>query len=226
MLKSNQIFSIRRMAYPVLGLALIAAVLLHPAVGQAIQRAFGDRSAASDFAPFRGGTELDLGSLSASQSKSLENVIANFPADSADVAGARVLQGGLGRFNSKLVVVPSSSRRGLCYSLLAAAGFPSMTYCYRPLEAGALDSSLSGQRFMVSTLESLNDGTVGTQVFGVTLDDVRALRIQVDGAWRDLPIENSSFYLDLPTSDLGSIGEVEATLADGSKQLHDTTTGG
>lgn len=209
-----------------LGLALIAAVLLRPAVGQAIERAFGDRSSAPDFAPFRGGTELDLGSLSADQRKGLGNVVANFPAEAADAAGARVLREGLGRFNSKLVVVPSSSRRGLCYSLLAAAGFPSMTYCYRPLEAAALDSSLSGQRFMVSTLESLNEGTVGTQVFGVTLDDVRALRVQVDGAWRDLPIQNSSFYLDLPTGNLGSIGAVEATLANGSKQLHDTRTGG
>ena len=59
-------------------------------------------------------------------------------------------QDGLGRSNSKLVIVPSSSPRGLSYSLLAAAGFPSMTYCYRPLEAGALDSSLRGQRFMVA----------------------------------------------------------------------------
>jgi len=51
-----------------------------------------------------------------------------------------------------------------------------------------------------SPLESLNDGTVGTQVFGVTLDDVKALRIRVDGAWRDLDVWNSSFYLDLQTS--------------------------
>jgi len=129
---------------------LIAAVLLRPAVGQTIHRTFGDRSAAPDFAPLRGGAELNPGSLSEDQRKGFQNVVSNFPAESADVAGARVLQDGLGRSNSKLVIVPSSSPRGLSYSLLAAAGFPSMTYCYRPLEAGALDSSLRGQRFMVA----------------------------------------------------------------------------
>lgn len=95
-------------------------------------------------------SQLNPGSLSEDQRKGFQNVVSNFPAESADVAGARVLQDGLGRSNSKLVIVPSSSPRGLSYSLLAAAGFPSMTYCYRPLEAGALDSSLRGQRFMVA----------------------------------------------------------------------------
>jgi hypothetical protein len=62
-------------------------------------------------------------------------------------------------------------------------------------------------------------------VFGVAEDSVTSLRVLVSGAWRELPVANNGFYVDLPGVQRSEVGTVEATLSDGSKQVHDLQTG-
>ena len=72
--------------------------------------------------------------------------------------------------------------------------------------------------------ESVSAGTVGVQVFGVVDDDVASARVQVNGAWLPLRLARNGFYLDLPGVSYDQMGRFEATLRDGSTQIHDIRT--
>lgn len=148
-------------------------------------------------------------------------------ADAQDLSSVRTLASELGRFESRLVALPSFHGQNICYSLLAAEPTdPGMTYCYRPYAAAA-PAGLVGEHFSVSALESRTgpNGDVGTQVFGVAEDGVVGARVQVGGSWNKIPITDNALYLDLPGVPRSDVGTVEVTLSNGSTQLHDLQTG-
>ncbi len=72
--------------------------------------------------------------------------------------------------------------------------------------------------------ESVTNGTVGVQLFGVVDDNVASSRVQVAGNWRSVPLANNGFYLDLPGVNYSQMGQFEATLKNGSVQVHDIRT--
>jgi hypothetical protein len=157
----------------------------------------------------------------------VEPIAADLGATAADQQSVHVLANDLGTFRSRLVAFPAMSGRNVCYSLLGSASTdPGMSYCYRPGDIHA-PPGLAGERFSVVAPESRRgeNHDVATQVVGVAEDSVASLRVLVSGAWRDLPISNNGFYLDLPGVPRSDVGTVEATLTDGSKQLHDLRTG-
>jgi hypothetical protein len=86
-------------------------------------------------------------------------------------------------------------------------------------------SGLKGQHFDAVALESVIDSRVGSQLYGIAFDDVEHVRVSVDGTWRAVPVVNNSFYLDLPGTANKSVVVVEATLEDGSVQVHDIQAG-
>jgi hypothetical protein len=47
----------------------------------------------------------------------------------------------------------------------------------------------------------------------------------VAGSWQILSIKRNGFYLDLPGVPHSAVGVVEATLLNGTKQIHDVQTG-
>jgi hypothetical protein len=141
-------------------------------------------------------------------------------ADRGDLSKLRVLGEGLGRFDSRLVALPSASGGTICYSLLAARNTdPGMSYCYPPF-APSLPAPLAGLHFNVSTLYSALDGTPDVQVFGLAFDDVEGIRVRVDDAWEPAVMVKNGFYLDLPGRRLNDVEVVEAHLADGSTQAY------
>jgi hypothetical protein len=71
----------------------------------------------------------------------------------------------------------------------------------------------------------MDEGRGGTQVFGVAEDSVKSIRVRVAGAWLEMAIRRNGFYLDLPGVPHDQAGVVEATLEDGTKQVHDIQTG-
>lgn len=145
--------------------------------------------------------------------------------DATDKTQFRVLAAGLGHFNSRLVAFPARSGHNICYSLLGAKPEdPGMSYCYQPGN-DAVPAQLVGERFSVVALQSVIDGQVSTQLFGVAENPVKGIRVMVAGSWRDVSIKRNGFYLDLPGVPHYDVGIVEATLANGSKQVHDIQTG-
>lgn len=145
--------------------------------------------------------------------------------DASDKSHFRVLATGLGQFNSRLVAFPARSGENVCYSLLGASQYdPGMSYCYQP-RGDNLPAGLAGERFSVVALQARIDGVTGTQVFGVAENNVKSIRVNVAGNWRDAPITRNGFYLDLAGVPLSDVGIVEATLANGSTQVHDIQTG-
>jgi hypothetical protein len=110
--------------------------------------------------------------------------------------------------------------------LAAQRADPGMAYCYRP-SADNAPAGLVGEHFSVSGLEARTGPNldVGVQVFGVAEDDVSSVRVLVAGNWQKIPIVNNGFLLDLPGVSRSEVGTVEATLSDGSTQLHDLQTG-
>jgi hypothetical protein len=137
----------------------------------------------------------------------------------------RILGANLGQFDSRLVAFPARGGQNVCFALLGRTVYqPAASYCYQPRGAG-LPAKLAGERFSVVGLWGVIDGNGGTQVFGVAEDSVKSIRVMVAGAWRDVPIERNGFYLDLPGVPHRQVGTVEATLTDGTKQIHDIQTG-
>jgi hypothetical protein len=154
-------------------------------------------------------------------------IAADLGATTADLDHFQVLADGLGTFQSRLIAYPAMSGENVCYSLLGPDSTdPGMSYCYRPGDTQA-PAGIAGERFSVVALESHagEHRDVGTQVFGVAEDSVASLRVLVSGAWHSVPINNNGFYLDLPGVPRSEAGTVEATLADGSMQVHDLRTG-
>jgi len=145
--------------------------------------------------------------------------------DGTDRTQFRVLAAGLGRFHSRLVAFPARSGNNVCYSLLAARlADPGMSYCYAP-DSAARPLGLAGERFSAVALQSVTDGQLGTQLFGVAEDTVSAIRVNVAGSWRAVQIKRNGFYVDFPGVAHADVGLVEATLDTGLKQLHDIQTG-
>jgi len=85
---------------------------------------------------------------------------------------------------------------------------------------------VKGEHFSAVAPYSNIDGKAGTQLFGIAFDDVKALRVNVAGHWRAVPLHDNGFYLDLPNVAQTDVGVVEATLSDGTVQRHDIQTGG
>jgi hypothetical protein len=142
-----------------------------------------------------------------------------------EIAQTRVLGTGLGRFHSRLFIYPANDNRNVCFGLVAASPKdPGMVYCYSPGNPSA-PPEIAGEHFGVVAPESASDGTVGVQLFGVVADDVRSARVQVKGEWRPVPLARNGFYLDLPGVGYDQMGRFEATLKDGTTQLHDIRTG-
>jgi hypothetical protein len=142
-----------------------------------------------------------------------------------EIAQTRVLGADLGRFHSRLFIYPANGNRNVCFGLVAASPQdPGMVYCYSPGNPSA-PPEIAGEHFSVVAPESVSDGTVGVQVFGVVDDDVVSARVQVKGEWRPLRLARNGFYLDLPGVSYDQMGRFEATLRDGSTQIHDIQTG-
>lgn len=143
----------------------------------------------------------------------------------ADLAKLRLLGDNLGRFDSRLVAFPARGGRTICYSLLGkTAEEPGMSYCYQPGNS-VMPAKLADEHFSAVALESVRDSQVGVQLFGVAFDDVVSLRVHVGDNWIGVPLANNGFYLDLPGVPHDLVGLVEATLANGTKQVHDIQTG-
>lgn len=144
----------------------------------------------------------------------------------ADVARARVLLRGLGKYNSRVIAVPSRSGRTICFALAGQLPEdPGAAYCNQPFDPAA-PASVAGEHYGVMALYSAFDGTPRVQLFGITFDDVAQLRVNVKGTWRDVPVSGNAFYLDLPQTQEQDVGGFEATLSDGTVQRHDIQQGG
>lgn len=134
-----------------------------------------------------------------------------------DTAKVRSVATDLGRFRSTLQLFPSTSGALLCTALVGATpADPSMSYCLEP-NAPDNPAALKGRSFNAIALYSSVD-TPGIQLFGFAFDTVVSLRANAANGWHSLPVRDNGFYLDLPGAALGSVTEVEATLADGSTQ--------
>lgn len=143
----------------------------------------------------------------------------------ADISKMRLLTNGVGRFDSRLVAFPTETGASICFSLVGSTGLaPAMSTCWRPHDPD-LPESLRGQHFDAVALYSF-DGAPTVQLFGVAFDDVKKMRVQVSSAWRDVPVTNNGFYLEIPGVQHEEVGIVEATLADGTIQVHDIQKGG
>src|SRR5207244_1074328 len=94
-----------------------------------------------------------------------------------DIAQTRVLASDLGRFQSRLFIYPATGDRNVCFGLIGAnPQDPGMVYCYSPGSASA-PAEIAGEHFSVVAPESVSDGTVGVQLFGVADDDVGSVRV-------------------------------------------------
>jgi hypothetical protein len=174
--------------------------------------------AADLFAVFRAGE-------SAAPDPEITHVEQEVGVTPADRKRRRILGSDLGQFDSRLVAFPARGGQNVCFALLGRTVYqPAASYCYQPRGEG-LPAKLAGERFSVVGLWGVIDGSGGTQVFGVAEDSVKSIRVMVAGAWREVPIERNGFYLDLPGVPHRQVGIVEATLADGTKQIHDIQTG-
>jgi hypothetical protein len=143
----------------------------------------------------------------------------------ADLAQTRLLASNLGRFHSRLFIYPERDDRNVCFGLVAATPQdPGMVYCYSPGSSSA-PSEIAGEHFSVVAPESVSDGTVGVQLFGVADDEVATARVEVDGRWLPVRIARNGFYLDLPGVGYEQMGRFEAKLRDGTTQTHDIRTG-
>ena len=220
----------RRAPFLVVGIAIVAmasagAVLALNAndVGSTDEGAPGSILPASSPAGF----SVFARAESAKPDEEVTSIATDLNATAADRDHFQVLADNLGSFQSRLMAFPAMSGRNVCYSLLGTTvGHRGMSYCYRPHSSHA-PPELADERFSVVAPEFRTGDSleVDTQVFGVAEDDVASLRVLVAGTWRQLQIANNGFYLDLPGVPRSKAGIVEATLTDGSKQLHDLQTG-
>lgn len=134
-----------------------------------------------------------------------------------DFSRIRALGTRLGRFQSQLVAYPANDDRNVCLALEGISAVdPAMLYCYQPTPE---------KHFNAIALEGATNHNFGVQLFGVAYDDVIVMPAQVAGEWHDVPMNQNSFYLDLPGVRHAQVGVVEARLTDGSTQTHDIQTG-
>jgi hypothetical protein len=144
--------------------------------------------------------------------------------DQAEIAQTRILRDNVGRFHSQFVIFPAHDRQNLCYGVFPAlSSDPGVLYCYSPGNPSA-PSGIAGEHFSVAAPESVSGGEVGVQLFGVVDDEVTSIRVRVAGAWRSVAHDHNGFYLDLPGVSYDQIGNLEATIKDGSLQVHDIQT--
>lgn len=162
---------------------------------------------------------------SASQAEpQLENLL-DLPNQKADFDKLHVLGSELGAKNSRLVAFPSESGQVVCYALLGfTPADPGMSYCYAPYDPG-LPDGIKGEHFSAVALYSAAGGEPRVQLFGIAFDDVVKVRVQAAGEWKSVPLNNNGLYLDLPGLMHEQVGIVEATLADGTVQVHDIQAG-
>ncbi len=139
----------------------------------------------------------------------------------ADLTQMRVAGRGLGRLDSRLVIFPARDDQNICYTTIGSEG-SGMLYCYTPRGADA-PPGLGSAHLNVMKMYSPTGGS-HVDAFGVVFDDVKALRVEVRGQWRNAPLLNNAFFLEVPNASPDDIGLVEATLSDGSVQLWDTHT--
>jgi hypothetical protein len=159
--------------------------------------------------------------------------------ENSDLGQVHEIAADLGSYRTKLLIWPAQNGTSVCYALVHV-----YAYCY-PLSDPI--QSAGGEHFNVSRLQSRISGHVGTAVFGVAFDDVVRLRIQVNGAWRPVRLYKNGFYIELPNTffedctftplykeDGVTTGNfdcrpsdrlvLEATLAEGTRQVHDIRT--
>ena len=137
----------------------------------------------------------------------------------------RVLGSGLGRYDARLVAYPAGDGSMVCYWLVGETRGPLTSHCYDPSDPH-LPGRVKGQHFAALALYSAEEGKPSVQLFGIAFDDVVEVRAQVAGEWVDVPLGNNGFFVDLPGVRHEQVGIVEATLADGSTQIHDIQQGG
>jgi hypothetical protein len=158
-----------------------------------------------------------------------------------DLSQVRELARDLGPYHGRLLIWPGSDGRAICYELTPVMGGCSPLSDPFP--------ALAGEHFSVSAPRQELGGYIGTQLFGVAFDDVVRVRVRVNGEWRPVSQYGNGFYVDLPnvlpdwctarpTDSSGSAGTMtftwnceprdevlfEATLEDGTVQLHDIRT--
>ena len=137
-----------------------------------------------------------------------------------DFSRARELGRHLGQFDSRLLIFPREDDRSVCYALIAARSHPGSGYCYQPSHPAS-----SAAHYNFGAPQSIIDGKVGVQLYGIAFDDVTRLRVQVRGEWREVPlVGENGFFLDLPGVSREDLGHFEATLEDGTVQIHDVQT--
>jgi hypothetical protein len=135
-----------------------------------------------------------------------------------DQARVRVGTQGLGRYHSKVWMIPSTSGAFVCYALTGATtSDPSMGYCYPPNDPNQ-PSDWIGKHFNGVAFYSALDGIPSVQVFGVAFDDVTNVNVEVDGQIVPAALANNTFYLDLPGKTREDVSEISATLQNGSVQ--------
>ncbi len=157
----------------------------------------------------------------------------------SDLSQVRELARDLGRSHARLLIWPAKEGRVVCYALL-----PLEVACY-PLSDPF--PPLAGEHFNVSRFITQVGEHTGEQLFGVAFDDVVRLRVRIDGEWRPVSQYGNGFFVELPNvfehwctmgSPEPSGGTTmapfrcerrnellfEATLEDGTVQLHDVRT--
>jgi hypothetical protein len=175
--------------------------------------------ATPEYAAFRSGGSVTRDARLAGIGEGIAHV------DRPDLGRARTLLNDVGKYASDVVAFPSAGGGNLCYALLAKQlGDPGMAYCYQP-KGENVPGPLAGQHFHAAALE-VNDDGVLTQLFGLAFDDVKSIRVSVAGEWRHVPVTTNGFYLELPGVPHRDVGVVEATLANGERQIHDIQQGG
>lgn len=138
--------------------------------------------------------------------------------ETAEVGRSQVLLRNLGTYNSRLLAVPSVTGRTICFGLAGRTPEdPGAAYCNQPNDPSA-PRSIAGQHFGAIALYSAFDAKPRVQLFGIAFDDVNRVRVEVRGAWHEVPLSNNGFYLELPNTEEQDIGTLEATLADGTVQ--------
>lgn len=131
-----------------------------------------------------------------------------------------VAASGLGSHGSRLAIFPGTAAQRICYGIFGTdASQSGMTYCYAPRGAETPDVNAAAHFNVSAEWEADNGGH--TDVFGIAFDDVKAIRVEAQGTWRDAQLANNAFYLEVPATSPNDVTFVEATLRDGSVQRWD-----
>ncbi len=201
----------RRLAFPARArgrvLAAAACVL---AAGIAATLALTKRADATAATPFAANFAVFSEPVPVLRGVPMTEVTGSGPEPTSAV---RILGENLGPYSLKLVAF-TVNREGVCFALV---GWTS--YCWRP------DVVPGHKHFHPSALYSFLNGQSRVQLHGLAFDDVEALEVRVRGQWRNVPLANNGFYLDLPGVEDADVDVVRATLSDGSVQTYNLHTG-